>query len=168
MDECGLFWRMLPDGTMAFRSEKCHGGKKSKERVTVAMCCSMEGEKLPLMVIGKFRNPRCFKGIKQLPVRYEANQKSWMTRDLFERWLRDFDRSMDSRNRKVLLVLDNCSAHVRIDGLKATELLFLPPNAVCVCVCLCLCVCVCGCMWLCMCLCVYVCVPVCACVCDCV
>ena len=37
---------------------------------------------------------------------------------------------MHSQKRKVLLVVDNCSAHEKIQPqLKATELLFLPPNA---------------------------------------
>ena len=33
-DERGLFWRLLLDRTLAFKSDKCSGGKKSKERVT--------------------------------------------------------------------------------------------------------------------------------------
>ncbi|KAK7105522.1 hypothetical protein V1264_016888 [Littorina saxatilis] len=129
MDECALFFRMLPDRTFEFKSKKCHGGKQSKERVTVSLCCNMDGsEKQSLLVIGKFAKPRCFKGI-ELPLRYTSNKKAWMTSDLFEKWLRDFDRSMDSANRKVLLVIDNCTAHVKIQGLLATEVLFLPPNA---------------------------------------
>ena len=32
------------------------------------------------------------------------------------------------RNRKVLLIVDNCPAHPEIGGLKATELCFLPPK----------------------------------------
>jgi hypothetical protein len=34
-DETGLYFKCLPDKTYTFRSEKCHGGKKSKERSTV-------------------------------------------------------------------------------------------------------------------------------------
>jgi hypothetical protein len=33
-DETGIFWRMMPDKTLAFKGEKCSGGKKSKERLT--------------------------------------------------------------------------------------------------------------------------------------
>ena len=120
---------MLPDRTFEFKSKKCHGGKQSKERVTVSLCCNMDGsEKQSLLAIGKFAKPRCFKGI-ELPLRYTSNKKAWMTSDLFEKWLRDFDQSMDSANRKVLLVIDNCTAHVKVNGLLATEVLFLPPNA---------------------------------------
>ena len=39
---------------------------------------------------------------------------------------------MAAENRKVLLVIDNCPAHSKTDRhLKATELLYLPPNATC-------------------------------------
>jgi hypothetical protein len=32
LDETGLFWQLLPNKTMAFRGERCTGGKKSKQR----------------------------------------------------------------------------------------------------------------------------------------
>ncbi|VDO24896.1 unnamed protein product [Heligmosomoides polygyrus] len=35
-------------------------------------------EKVPLLVIGKSRRPRCFKNVR-LPVDYEGNQRAWMT-----------------------------------------------------------------------------------------
>ncbi|KAK7092862.1 hypothetical protein V1264_008545 [Littorina saxatilis] len=129
-DEMGLFWRLLPNKTLAFKHEKCHGGKKSKDRITVMVCASMDGEKVPLLAIGKFKNPRCFKGIKHLPIKYAANKKAWMTSAVFEEWLLSFDRTMDRQNRKVLLVIDNCPAHITANlSLNATELLFLPPCA---------------------------------------
>ena len=51
---------------------------------------------------------------------------------LFNDWLLSFDQKMAAENRKVLLVIDNCPAHSQTDRhLKATELLYLPPNATC-------------------------------------
>ena len=114
-NETGLFWRLLPDKTLAFKHEKCHGGKKSKERITAMVCTNMDGsEKWPLLVIGKFKNPRCFKGIRKLPTNYEANKRAWMTGELFSKWLRSFDAEMSKADRKVLLVIDNCSAHIQV------------------------------------------------------
>ena len=52
-----------------------------------------------------------------------------MTGKFFEKWLLSFDRTMQRQNRKVLLVLDNCASHKIPRGLRATEVLFLPPNA---------------------------------------
>ena len=46
---------------MAFKGELCHGGKNSKERLTVLLCYNADGsEKLTSIVIGKFKKPRCF------------------------------------------------------------------------------------------------------------
>ena len=63
-DETGLIWKCLPDKTLHMKGETCSGGKKSKERITVLVCANMTGtEKLPLLVIGKFAKPRCFKNV---------------------------------------------------------------------------------------------------------
>jgi len=59
--------------------DKCSGGKRSKERITVLVGSNMDGsEKIPLFVIGKSKKPRCFRNAK-IPVEYEANKKAWMT-----------------------------------------------------------------------------------------
>jgi hypothetical protein len=61
-DETDVFFRLLPDKTFCFKGNSCHGGKQSKERITAMVCANMNGtEKIPLMIIGKFERPRCFK-----------------------------------------------------------------------------------------------------------
>ena len=63
-------------------------------------------------------------------VGYSANASSWMTSELFKICLTQFDRRMKAEKRSVLLTLDNCTAHEKFQPqLKATELLFLPPNS---------------------------------------
>jgi len=53
-DETALFYKCLPDRTMTFKNEKCHGGKHSKERVTILLATNMSGtEKLKPLIIGK-------------------------------------------------------------------------------------------------------------------
>lgn len=54
------------------KGDDCAGGKKSKDRITVALCASMCGEKVKPLLIAKSRNPRCFKKIKTetIPVSY--------------------------------------------------------------------------------------------------
>jgi hypothetical protein len=44
-DETGLFWKVSPNRTLAFKYERVSGGKLSKERVTCLVCASMAGEK---------------------------------------------------------------------------------------------------------------------------
>ena len=40
------------------------GGKKAKERLTIAFFVNAVGENEPPIVIGKLANPSCFKGLK--------------------------------------------------------------------------------------------------------
>jgi len=127
-DEAGLFFKILPSKTLRFRNESCAGGKLSKERVTVLVAANMSGsEKRKLLVIGKSKKPRCFKGVTSFPVTYESNTKAWMTSELFQKISTSWDHELRSKRRKILLLLDNRPAHPHLD-LKFIKLVFLPPN----------------------------------------
>ena len=128
-DETGLFWRLLPDKTHAATGETCTGGKKSKERITLLICANMDGtEKRPLLAIGKFKSPRCFRNIQHLPTEYDANKSAWMTSAIFEGWLRKWDNELSWQGRKIALFIDNCTAHPQVQDLQSIELFFLSPN----------------------------------------
>ena len=47
--------------------EECKGGKKSKQRVTIAFFVNAMGqsEYLPVVIIWKSKNPHCFKGVRK-------------------------------------------------------------------------------------------------------
>ncbi|UYV82433.1 hypothetical protein LAZ67_21002131 [Cordylochernes scorpioides] len=108
VDETGLFFKCTPDKTLAFKHEKCHGGKLSKERVTLLVGANMDGsEKLPLLMIGKAANPRCFKNVKTKPVDYANSARAWITSYLFEKWLLNLDKKFTKEKRKVILFIDN-------------------------------------------------------------
>lgn len=51
-----------------------------------------------------------------------------MTTDLFIAELNKFDADMNKQKRKVVLVIDNCSAHVNLPSFKSIKIEFLPPN----------------------------------------
>ena len=128
-DETGIFYKLMPDKTLEFKSVSCHGGKQSKERLTAMVCANMSGtEKLPLLVIGKSANPRCFKNVKRIPTEYQANKKAWMTSEIFTSWAKKLDAQMLRQKRKICLIIDNCPAHPHVKSMKATTLVFLPPN----------------------------------------
>ena len=127
-DETGLFFKCLPDQTHTLKDEKCAGGKLSRNRPTIMVAASMWGEKLPLLVIGKSTNPRCFKGIKILLAPYQSNKKAWMTGAVFEGWVRKLDREIKKQKRNIVLIVDNCPAHPQLHGVQNVKLAFLPPN----------------------------------------
>ena len=87
-DEFDLFYQCLPDKSYHFKTEKCSGGKLSKIRITGLAAANAFGNKLPMFVIGKAKNPRYFKNIKKLPCRDRSQRKSWMDSVLFEEWVR--------------------------------------------------------------------------------
>ena len=82
-DEIGRFYQYFPNKTYRLTSEKHYGGKLSITAITTA---NAMGNKLPMFVIGKVKNPRCFKYVKFLPCRYSNQRKSWMDGKLFEGW----------------------------------------------------------------------------------
>ncbi|KAJ8718060.1 hypothetical protein PYW07_005990 [Mythimna separata] len=126
-DEAGIFYKLTPDKTLKFKGEKCVGGKLSNERITVLVAANMNGtEKRKLTVIGKSKNPRCFKNIQKLPVTYKAHKSAWMTSQLFEEEVRKWDEEL--KERKILLLVDKCPAHPFISNLLNIELAFLPSN----------------------------------------
>ncbi|CAM1318317.1 Uncharacterised protein r2_g2639 [Pycnogonum litorale] len=89
----------------------------------------MDGsEKCKMAVIGKFKNPRCFKGVHSLPVTYYSQRKAWMDTDLLFKWLGQFDDRYYRQGRKVLLFVDNVSSHKDELTLKATTVKYFPPN----------------------------------------
>ena len=54
-NETGIFWKCLPDKSLSLKGERCSGGKRSKDQITVLVCANMSGsEKKPLLVIGRF------------------------------------------------------------------------------------------------------------------
>lgn len=134
-DETGLFFRALPEKTLAFRSEKCIGGKLSKERLTILFCANMAGQKEDMLVIGKAARPRAFKNVpmKDLPVIWKFNKKAWMTQDIMSEWLLKFDLKMRKQKRKILLFLDNAGSHPREVKLQNIKVIFLPPNTTSMC-----------------------------------
>ena len=129
MDETGIFFCAGKRTTFTVKESECAGGKNSKERITVALCASMTGEKLKPLIIGKSRQPRCFRGIDPatLPVDYKFNKKAWMNTLIFENWVKSVDCEMRRQGRKILLFVDNAPSHLklRLDNIK---LVFLPPN----------------------------------------
>jgi hypothetical protein len=134
MDETGNCWKMLPNRTLA--TESSSGSKKAKDRITLALTTNGDGShKLDPWLIGRFKNPRCFKNINRraLGVHYRFNKSKWMTAVICHEFLQWFDQQM--RGRKVLLLMDNFSGHELavqliggVDSLQNTKVRWLPKN----------------------------------------
>lgn len=130
-DETDLFYRATPDGSLTYKHHNLVGSKKSMDRVTVLCCCNATGsEKRPLLVIGKSKNPRCFKNlnVSRLSVLYRANSNAWMTAAIFSEWLANWDLELQKSGRKILLLIDNATCHPTCTNFETIQVEFLPPN----------------------------------------
>ena len=135
MDESGCFFKSLPTKGLAIKGRKSKGGKKSKQRITVAFFVSADGGKVGKpIVIWKSKKPRCFKkAIAQdrlSKVMYFDDKKSWMQVEIMENILEDLNRQMINQKRKVILFLDNATVHPPslIDKYSNIKIVFLPKN----------------------------------------
>lgn len=140
-DETALYWRYVPRKTLTTADEKAPPGfKDAKDRLTILACANAAGShKVKLAVIGKSQHPRCLKGVRNLPVKYYANKKAWVTRELFTDWFNSHfvpaarahcsEVGLDE-NCKIVLFLDNCSAHPPAELLVKNNVccMYLPPN----------------------------------------
>ena len=129
MDETGLFYRDSGNKSYIVKGRDYHGGKRSKDRIRIACCTNLLGEKEKLLVIGKSRSPRCFGkiNVKHLPVIYKHNKKAWMTSGIFLAWVNILNNKMKKEKRNVLLFIDNAPSHPKLTFSNVT-LKFFPAN----------------------------------------
>lgn len=134
LDETGCFYRALPEKTLAEKKSCCKGGKKAKQRLTIAFIANAAGEKELPIVIGKAAKPRCFKGIrdpsKPLGIPYYSQPKAWMSSEIMEDILKNLNKRLVREKRKILLFLDNATPHDPefVGRFSHIKIVFLPAN----------------------------------------
>lgn len=108
--------------------------------MTVLLCANASGDhQLTLVVIGKYKKTKALKGILNLPVHYDAQNNAWMTANLFKDWFfhhfvpqvkENFTKRGVSEDSRVVLLLDNCSAHPPASELVSANIFaeYLSPN----------------------------------------
>ena len=105
-DKTGLY---VKQKSLASSFEKSADGRKTqKEHVTI---------KLPLLLIGKSKNPRCFINISR-DQKYTNQKNDWVDGSLFAEWFHDsFVPTVQKKlvevsvEPRAVLLLDNYSAH---------------------------------------------------------
>ncbi|XP_069179527.1 tigger transposable element-derived protein 7-like [Procambarus clarkii] len=145
-DETGLYWRSLPEKTLAMRSEGCVPGRKvCKDRLSAMMCANADGtDRITCAIVGKSKKPRALQHcMDRLPVKYYDSKNAWFTQEIFLSWFHDvFCREVGACQIKklkirpsevrALLLLDNAPAHPRINTLTSHDgkitCMALPPN----------------------------------------
>lgn len=79
-------------------------------------CANMErNEKLPLLIIGKSANPRCFKNLRFFHEEYLANKKALMTGEIFTTLVKQLVKEMKRKKTKIVLPPDTISKTQPVD-----------------------------------------------------
>ncbi|XP_018014468.1 tigger transposable element-derived protein 4 [Hyalella azteca] len=129
-DETGLYYRATPNGSLNFRTDALTGFKSTMDHITVLVCANMSGcDKKKLLVIGKMDKSRNITGLKMesLPVEYTSNENACMTSSIFSEWVTRWNAELVECNRKIVLIVDSCTAHMHLQNLSNIQLEFLPP-----------------------------------------
>ncbi|KAF7693627.1 Tigger transposable element-derived protein 6 [Cucumispora dikerogammari] len=127
MDETDLFYKPFPSKTVCKSVRE--GYKILKDRVSIGSCSNFYGTHImkPL-IIDKPENPRCFCNWKQRSINYTLSKRAWITREIFIKWLLDINDEMKLNKRKILLLIDNCSAHNINNQYSNIEIMFFLKN----------------------------------------
>jgi hypothetical protein len=138
-DQTGFFYQKLPNRLYVDKANKRDyaGAKqmKDKNRITVMVCTAANGSKVPLFVVGKYKNPTCFRLCEndKPPMAYLHQKNAWFDKRVTLWWLNNvFIPSHWQKwgDTHCILILDNCTAHKIDEALLPTwlHLIFLPPN----------------------------------------
>jgi hypothetical protein len=93
------------------------------------MCNARGSDKLVPLVTGKHKPPHCFKNVKRMPAKCEANTNSWIITKILEDYLTQLDRKLGAKTHKILLFTEQCAAHLKNTTLLSTiRVAFLPLN----------------------------------------
>ena len=128
-DETGLFYRSMPNYTHAETHDDGAGGKRCKRRITLMFLVNGDGSDKQIIMVGTSKTPRGTSSefFNSHDIKYFSNKNAWMTKEIFEKFLKDFDSRM---KEPTILLLDNFSGHSFDveDGYKYVIPLFLPKN----------------------------------------
>ena len=142
MDEAGLQYKRMPTSTYLSKAAKqARGHKADKLRFTLLFCVNATGtHKVKPLVVHTARQPHCYSHLSSMAdanVYWRNSPSAWVNSTIASDWLTNCfvpearrRCRLDKRPFKVILTLDNCSAHPPFleDLHPKVRVVFLPPN----------------------------------------
>ena len=107
--------------------------KLDKNRITLIVCTSATGDKFPLAIIGTAAKPSCWCLCdNKPPLPYTSQKNAWFNKEVTSWWLKTVFSpkcSILHGEKKCILMLDNCPAHIGIKDMpKNIIVIVLPSN----------------------------------------
>ncbi|XP_041763089.1 tigger transposable element-derived protein 4-like [Anopheles merus] len=124
--ETGLFYSCLPEQIDHYQGKDCRHGEHGKDRVTVLLCGNVTGtDKLPILAIGQCSRATIAKDLPPPTIAtYECNWNAWITRELFQAWLKKVDQTMRETDRQIVLLVNHSPAHAFLCNLTNVRVIF--------------------------------------------
>lgn len=102
----------------------------TQESLAILLCTNMDGsEKRNLQVVGKSKlSQHILNKTKNFPVKYYTNETIYLTNDIMEQILQQWDIELSLKNRKITLLLNDSIKYLYLNQLTNIELMILPVN----------------------------------------
>ncbi|KAG0425582.1 Tigger transposable element-derived protein 6, partial [Dictyocoela muelleri] len=126
LDETGLYIKKFRKRSYIVRGDDDRKTVKTdKTRINIVLGFNKYGEELTPLVIGKSANPKAFKNVKLgfYDLMYTNNSSSWLSKEIFTKYMTSINDELILKKRKILLLLDNFKGH-EIRSLSNIRLLF--------------------------------------------
>ncbi|XP_051168089.1 tigger transposable element-derived protein 2-like [Leptopilina boulardi] len=131
-DENILWWKTFP---------KKSTYERNAPKVTLVICANATGShKIPLMIIGRSKIPWSLKTADKLPIKYKAQESSWIDMGVFTDWLKTIfvpsvkkRQQQDGKSGSIVLLLDSAACryvsetNLTLSGI-LLKLVLLPMN----------------------------------------
>lgn len=116
------------------KGENCKATKKSKAILSVLFCYNARIQyrkvKEKHLVNGQSAKLHFFKNVFNLPCDYKNSSHIWMTKQyIFFKWLKRLNEQPNKIERKIIFLIDNCSAYFSYSKLSNVKIEFLRPNS---------------------------------------
>ncbi len=130
IDETGIFYKEQGRRSYTKSNKDSKGYKLQKTRITLLLGVNKLGDFLPPMIIGKSKQPRCFKKAspQSFNIIYSHNKSAWLTKIDFANYCNEINNTLVKENRKILILIDNFSGH-NIEAPSNIRFLRFPPNS---------------------------------------
>ena len=127
-DEIGLFYNQITRHIYVDNTEKIHGGKQPKARLSLFLAASMTGKKRRLLIISNQVGPLSIMEKQVRPYDYYQQQNSWMDSKGFTEYIHRWDAELASLNKEIALIVDNAAVHPTPTDLTNIHLFKLPSS----------------------------------------
>lgn len=118
VEETALVYNALPE-------HLTHGAAQGDGKLSVILACNLAGtERKPPVIVGSSQTL----GSATLPAPYHYHPESVITLDLFSSWLKEWDRELHTKRKKIVLLMSRLPHHPENPHVFNINVTYFPPD----------------------------------------